>query len=337
MNRNTAIFRKLCSIPWVHGLLKGSFRPKPVEAWEMLIMRILFAWVVWQTFPINLHYPDQPVPNGIARWSDLSWLSSGNQYEIAWLGIDGPVTAMQIIRALVAVCLVIYGSGFLLPLALPILTAASILVRTYYNSQGAVHHGCQMVTLILLFQTLVVWYFAAGRTNAWIRKKSFEFPDGLTLWSYVLYYSQAAIAGAYVIAGLTKVVRTSGMWFWNSPYMALEVIKTEKQQYYSHLDETVLGTQRVYAEWMLNNPNLARLCLGGGVILEIFCIFMLFSRNAALAIGAAMILFHRSVAIVMDLHFRFNEYACWIFCVNVPFWVVLAIRHARGKARVSKS
>ena len=190
-----------------------------------------------------------------------------------------------------------------------------------------------MVTLILLFQTIVVWYFAARRTNAWIRKKSFQFPDGLTLWSYVLYYSQAAIAGAYVIAGLTKVDRTSGMWFWNSPYMALEVIKTEKQEYYSHLDATVLGTQRIYAEWMLNNPNLARLFLGGGVILEILCIFMLFSRNAALALGLGMILFHRCVAIVMDLHFRFNEYACWIFCVNVPFWIVLAIRYGLGKRK----
>ncbi|MGK0189718.1 MAG: hypothetical protein ACI9R3_005535, partial [Verrucomicrobiales bacterium] len=50
----------------------------------------------------------------------------------------------------------------------------------------------------------------------------------------------------------------------------------------------------------------------------------------ALMIGVGMILFHRSVDIVMDLQFRFNEYSDWIFCINLPFWAALAMRHALG-------
>jgi hypothetical protein len=47
---------------------------------------------------------------------------------------------------------------------------------------------------------------------------------------------------------------------------------------------------------------------------------VLCSRKWALMIGVGMILFHRSVDIVMDLQFRFNEYSDWIFCINLPFW-----------------
>ena len=163
------------------------------------------------------------------------------------------------------------------------------------------------------------------------RRASFDSQNGLSQGSYFLYYSQGAIAGCYVIAGLTKIVRTGGSWFWNSPYMALEVIKTEKQEFYSTLDQRRLGypgrLRGVDAQ--LSQPR--RLFLSGGVFLELFAIAALFSRNSALMIGAGMILFHRTVDIVMNLQFRFNEYAVWIFCINLPFWAALAMRNARAR------
>ena len=323
--------RRIRSVPWVKRLCSGTFRPTPVAPWEVLIMRVLFACVVWQTMPENFHYAEQKYPNGIARWYDLTWLWSGHEYSLAWMGVENPVSAMQIIRVVVAISLLFYAAGFLLSISLPLITAASVIVRTYYNSQGSIHHGCQMVTIILVFQTIVVLWFAGRRLYGRLSAKPFRFPEGLSQWSYFLYYSQGAIAGCYVIAGLTKIVRTGGTWFWNSPYMALEVIKTEKQEFYSTLDHSVLGTQTVYAEWMLNYPYLTRLFLSGGVFLELFAIMALFSRNTALMIGAGMILFHRSVDIVMNLHFRFNEYAVWIFCINLPFWAALAMRNARAR------
>ena len=83
------------------------------------------------------------------------------------MGIENPVSAMEIIRVVVAISLLFYTAGFLLPISLPLLTAASVIVRTYYNSQGSIHHGCQMVTTILLFQTIVVLWFAGRRFYGW--------------------------------------------------------------------------------------------------------------------------------------------------------------------------
>lgn len=298
--------------PW----FRGAFRPATVAPWEAMIMRTLFACVVWQTFPENFHFAAQKFPNGIARWFDLTWL-----------GATEPVHAMLWMRTIVALCLAVYAAGFLLPLVLPVLTVASILVRTYYNSQGSIHHGCQMITLVLLFQTFVALWFGIRRLRS---RAPVPFPDGLNFWSYFVFYSQGAIAGSYVIAALTKIVRTSGEWFYNSPYMALEVIKTERQEFYSTLDASVKGTHQVYAEWMLAWPNLARIALGGGVVLELIAIVALFNRQAALVIGVGMLLFHESVAITMALYFRFNEYAVWIFLINIPFWTALAMQRAKG-------
>ena len=302
-------------------VITGTFRPVTVAPWEATIMRVLFAAVVWQTFPQNFHFASQKYPNGIARFLDLTWLSS----------INDPADAMLWIRTGVAICLVIYACGCLMPFVLTLLTAASIVVRTYYNSQGSIHHGCQMVTTILLFQTVVAWWFLIHRIKT---GKAYPFTEGRNYWSYFVYYSQGAIAGCYVIAALTKIVRTSGKWFWNSPYMALEVVKTEKQEYYSSLDASVLGTHQKYAEWMLDYPNLARIALGAGVILELVAILALYNRFWALAIGIGALMFHETVAITMDLYFRFNEYSVWIFLVNIPFWAALAMRKSGLKANV---
>ncbi|MDA0813452.1 MAG: hypothetical protein O3C21_13820 [Verrucomicrobia bacterium] len=57
---------------------------------------------------------------------------------------------------------------------------------------------------------------------------------------------------------------------------------------------------------MLGYPNLSRLMLGGGVLLEIVSILMVFNRQAALALGIGMLHFHEIVDVVMFRQFRFN-------------------------------
>ena len=45
------------------------FHPRPVAGWEFLIMRLLFAGVIYYTLPgQDQIYDRQDVPNGIARF-----------------------------------------------------------------------------------------------------------------------------------------------------------------------------------------------------------------------------------------------------------------------------
>lgn len=285
--------------------------PRPVAWWELLIMRCLFAYVVFLTLPDQKQvYDTQASPNGIANWFDLTFLANQGVY---------PAFKVAIIAALT-----IYASGFLLPVALPFILICHVMIRTLFNSQGWIHHGVQMVSLVLLAQTVVVLTFAIYRL---VRGRPFPFTGGRTAGSYFLFYSQMAIVSIYVVSVVSKVDRSDGKWFFKSHYVGLHVVKAERDRYYAKLEGPAPNTQpppesiRV-ARTALAHPNLTRLVLGAGVLLELFAFVALYGRGAAALIAIGMLGFHFSIAQLMSIYFHFNEMLLWIFLINVPFWVV---------------
>jgi hypothetical protein len=300
----------------------AHFHPRPVAAWELLIMRVLFALVVYKTLPhAGQIYDTQDAPNGIAQFVDLTFLAN-----------DGVYPALK--GAMVG-ALVVYASGFLLPFVLPFILIAHVMIRTLFNSQGWVHHGVQMVSLVILAQTIVVLSFAIYRI---VKHRPFPLTNGRSMGSYFLFYSQMAVISIYVVSVFSKVDRSDGLWFAKSHYVGLHVVKAERDRYYGKLKEPAPGTEPapasiVAARAALAHPNLTRLFLGAGVMLEFFAFFALYSRGAALLIALGMIGFHRSIAALMSIYFHFNEMLLVIFLVNVPYWIVLLARKAKGAKR----
>ncbi|MGI9244337.1 MAG: hypothetical protein ACR2RV_26295, partial [Verrucomicrobiales bacterium] len=273
--------------------------------WELLIMRSLFACVVYMTLPSQGQiYDTQTVPNGIANFVDLTFLAN-----------EGVYPALKIA---LSIALVIYASGFMLPLVLPFILVSQVMVRTLFNSQGWVHHGVQMVSLALLAQTIVVLTFAIYPL---VKGKPFPFTEGRTIGSYFLFYTQMAIVSIYVVSVVSKVDRSDGQWFAKSHYIGLHVVKAERDRYYGKLQAPEPGDVPA-ARLMLAHPNLTRLFLGAGVLLEFFAFAALYGRGAAALIALALIGFHRSIAALMSIYFHFNEMLLVIFLINVPFWLV---------------
>ena len=300
----------------------SGFHPKPVMGWEILIMRIFFAIVVYKSMPTpGQIFDNQPVPNGIAHLIDLTFLARPGVYP-----------AMKVV---LVVALTVYATGFLLPLALPLMLAIHVMARTLYNSQGWIHHGFQMVSLVILAQTIVVLTFAIYRL---VKKRPYPFTEGRSLGSYFLFYSQMAVVSIYVVSVVSKIDRSDGHWFAKSHYVGLHVVKAERDRYYAKLQDPAPGTEPApkaiqTARTALAHPNLTRIVLGAGVLLELLAFVALYSRGAALLIALGMIGFHRSIASLMSIYFHFNEWLLLIFLINVPFWLWWATRRlATGKA-----
>lgn len=304
-----ARFRKILS----------RFHPRPVAVWELLIMRVLFALVVYKTLPdAGQIYDTQDAPNGIAHFVDLTFLAKDGVYPV--------------LKDVICAALVVYASGFLLPFVLPFILVSHVMIRTLFNSQGWVHHGVQMVSLVILAQTIVVLTFAIYRL---VKKRPFPLSEGRSMGSYFLFYSQMAVISIYVVSVVSKVDRSDGQWFAKSHYVGLHVVKAERDRYYGKLEEPAPGSQPApvsiaAARTALAHPNLTRLFLGAGVALEFFAFFALYSRRAALLIALGMIGFHRSIAALMSIYFHFNEMLLVIFLVNAPYWAVLFARKARA-------
>lgn len=315
---------------------RGKFVPEPYHGWEWMLMRLFFALLVFHSLqefkPFT--FAAQEVPRGLAKFFDLTFLadqgpidlSSLKRIEIPLLGtvrLDGPgwFDTVVVLAALLG-ALYVWGRGLMV--TLPLLAALHTLPWTLSNSQGYTHHGMQLISMVLIVQTLVVWWWQIRR---WRNRQPMPFP----LRSYLVYYSQGMIAFAYVACAITKVINSKGLWLFKSNYICIELIKSHRLEYYENLDPTMAGDPAA-ALWLLNHPWITRVIFDIGFFIELLAFVALRNRPWALLTGLAIIAFHRSVWWLMRLEFPMHEWLILIFLVNVPFWVWWA---AGGRSRTS--
>ncbi|HSH37395.1 MAG TPA: hypothetical protein VK993_01305 [Chthoniobacterales bacterium] len=292
-------------------LAGGAAVPPNYEAFERVAMRLLFALIVWLHIPSSLAHIAITEPHGIARVFDLRFLVDPQAF--AWC------------QYLMWAALVAYVAGIGWSVALPYLTAFSVLVGTVNNSRGAIGHSLQIVSLVLCAQT------AAHLYSVWRRRKTGEHHRPRLAEDRVIWWSQQAIVATYFVSALTKLIRSSGMWFFDSPLIAAQIIKSNDQLYYNHLDPAAVGFGATIAAWMTQHPLLVGIVLSSGLFLELTTPLALFGRRLALGYGLALLLFHLSVHRVMKLDFAFNGYLLWVYLVNVPYWTRCVTRWARTR------
>jgi hypothetical protein len=303
---------------WHEFWAAKHWRPQPVGGVEWFWLRFFFAVVVAWSFlderPFQL--AGQSQPNGIAHLISLTFLHAPHARTVVW--------------SLVGLLLAGYVAGpwlgrWVLVTSLAGLTLLSTLVRTYMNSQGYINHAHQVVTLTLLAQTvtvaIILW---------WEQRKRRSLPAGLSLASHVLYYSQAVLAGTYLISAITKLINSRGLWVWNTVFLPLELVKSRRERYFSNLDDAFTGDSP-HVSWMLAHPWWCRVLFGSGFFLELFALLALRGRPWALALGLALIGMHISIEYLMTLRFHFNVWLLVIFFVNPAGWMTWWWRHRNSR------
>ncbi len=277
-----------------------GFQPWPVSGWEWFVVRLCFAGVVMDTFA-DWHpykFESQPTPVGLARLFDLTFLHRPGMYET--------------ILALAGIGCFFYVMGRGLLVALPVLTLLSAMVRAYANSQSAIHHGYQLVTLTLLAQAIVVWWWQ-------LRGRHRSLP--LPLASYMMYYSVGVISFSYVVSAVTKIINTKGLWLWNSKYIPVEIIKSQQLLSYGDVGGDMSSQPDVsVAIWLIQHPFITQVVFGSGFLLELFAFTALRDRAWGLFIGFSLIGFHVGVEWLMGLTFHYHTLLELIFLMNLPWW-----------------
>jgi hypothetical protein len=285
------------AIPSLRNFAAGFFSLPTVSSLEGFFLRLLFGIVVASTLSLQVPFHDQPHPVGLARFFDLTWLSDPEK--------------LSAYRGLLYLLLLVYASGWFLPIVLPLFAVAYSLMFTLYNSQGYTHHGYQIIGLTLLVQAVTVVYYSV------LKGLRLQPPDAL-LNSWLLVQSQVVVTGTYLVSFLTKLFATGGMWFWKAHYIALDMIKTQRQHYFSRFNPADLGDPPE-AIWLLEHPWMARGLFASGALLEAIAFFVLASRRLGFVIGVGLILMHRSVSMLMGLRFQNNEMLSAIFLIGVPY------------------
>lgn len=274
-----------------------------VGAIEATIARSLFAWAMWSFYPVFIQHTAQPEPVGLAHWFDLTWMHDNAAYGM--------------MRSAFAVALIAYAAGVALPLVLPALAIMHILPWTLHNSQGYTFHANQIMSLSLLGQTVTVWWMAARKRAGWLH------PTGEAS-SWLLFNTQFVIAAAYLISVCSKMYRSDGEWLQNSYYVALDFVKTMRQNYYSGLDPQYAVDPPLVA-WFMEHPLTAAIMFDFGVFLEAFMILAIGSRKWTFLFGASLIVMHLSIAKLMNLFFPTHLWMLVIYWVNLPFLVSIGL------------
>ena len=289
---------------------EGFFSLPAVSSLEGFFLRLLFGVVVAFTISLQVPFHEQPHPVGLAHFFDLTWLSDPEK--------------VAAYRDVIYLLLLFYAAGWFLPIVLPALAVGHTLMFTLYNSQGYTHHGYQIVSLTLVAQTATVLYYTV--------LKGFRLqPPDPVLNAWLLVQSQVVVTGTYLVSFLTKVFATGGMWFWNAHYIALDMIKTQRQHYVSRFNPADAGDP-LEAIWLLEHPWIARGLFASGALLEAVAFFALASRKLGFLIGIGLILLHRSVSMLMGLRFQNNEMLCAIFLLGIPYLIARCLERVHPAA-----
>lgn len=267
--------------------------------YERLIMRVLFAWLVWRATPGALIVNGIPSPNGIARLIDLRFL------------LDPAVLGWA--RMALAAALVLYVLRLVVWLALPIALFVNLAACAITNSQGAIQHRAQIVSLVLLAQT------AAHLFGLWRQRRG---EDRALLEDRAIWWSQQTIVAVYLVAGITKLIVTKGLWIFQARWIGVSVAKSAYQSFYNTLDPASLQEQLTVANFAAAHGWIVALIAATGLFLELGSPLMLINRVAAALFAGALLCFHLSIDYSMHLSFIYNECLLIIFMINAPYWIV---------------
>src|SRR5262249_34220462 len=132
----------------------------------------------------------------------------------------GNVETMRWVSSLVGFCLTLYvcNMGVRLVLLPPLLV--SIAMGALENSQGAINHTSQVVTLALLAHWLSAMWLIVRR---WFRSSP---PGALTAKQHAADWTRQIFISTYVVSAISKLVESRGLWLRDTPFFGLQIIKS---------------------------------------------------------------------------------------------------------------
>lgn len=279
-------------------------RPTPCYAfYERLVMRGLFAWIVYRATPAALIVNGIPAPNGLARIADLHFLLAPHVFAWTRIALEGALV-LYVLRALVW-------------LALPVALFVNLAANAITNSQGAVEHAGQIVSLLLLAQTVAHFY------GLWRRHRGEAQP---LLENRVIWWSQQTIVAVYLVAGITKLIVTKGAWVFQARWIGVSIAKSAYQSFYDTFNRADLQQQLAIAHFAATHGWLIALIAAAGISLELGSPLMLVNRVWATMMGGALLCFHLGLDYSMHLTFIYNQWLLFIFMINAPYWIVTGAR-----------
>lgn len=316
------------------GFFKNELGQTRYYAWEWLIVRLVFAPLVWaatwqnQWLPMKVSiapFAELKDPNGLALWFDLSWWANPTATAIGvclFLGLS-----------------LLYISGRLPLLATGGLFLIHAMVGSIHNSPRGHHHATQVVGLILMGQfAFFLWRFLRRRFFQKRAKALSPADEGSAIATGAITVSMQMMCAGYVVSAISKWINSGGGWFPGAKWVAqvpdiiVQFSKNEAQAYY----DTLLPPANQMNQWTIDfvsdHPNVAMAVFGAGFYLELLSFLALLNRRLAFVIGLGLFAMHSMISEIMRLNFVYFKIILLLFFINLPFWLYRFSQQKRNRA-----
>lgn len=280
-----------------------AYEPMKHARWETLLFRAGIAWCAWPTMAQHLTFTSQPRPHGVAVWFDLTFCSDPK--------------LMALLSPLSGVCLLLYVLNLALPFTLLLPLVLSFAMGTLINSQGAINHTNQIITLVLLIQWLASLWCATG----W--RKNRLTPESPTDYQLAADWTRQAVMSTYVVSAVSKLMESDGFWFNDARYFGLQITKSSGMAQYGDVGP---GNEVQWlAQAFVDHPWIATCLIGVALPLELFAFLGVLNRRMAMLFGLLLFAFHSTVTEMMNLDFGFHKTLLLVLFVNPVWWVVQGV------------
>jgi hypothetical protein len=286
-------------------LRKCRGRSSDFQGWELVIMRAAFSWLLWRMLPTDIPYSHQPVPNGMGRLFDLSFLAHAGLFAT--------------LRGVFLGALLLFTAGGIPFISLGYAALLLTMVGALENSQGAIGHHLQLVCMVALSQWVVYLGYLKRAPVVWI-------PPAHDSHQRAANWAILVIAASYVTSACVKLIASGGLWVVQLPDISLQLIKTHANVYYDTLNPQSGWIATQLPHFIATHPHLTRLFFAPGLLLELFAFLALVSRRWALFFGLGLLTMHLLVRCVMNLSFGAHEWLLVIYLVNVPYLAWLGLK-----------
>jgi len=313
------------------------------STYEHFFFRLLTAKIIYNSLT-QLCPLSQPFPNGIAQYWDLTWFC-----------IPAVHKAIQKVFLLASLFYVFkkYTS-----VALSVMTLIHLIDGTSKNSDGSVGHSNQIMTLVLLGQTLTYFYYDFFPPPPKHKANSFSQDENQLLggsarrrasyWAKFLdsvkatreddtaiFIAQQLMAATYMISALTKLsahFQVSTESWYNSPNLLLQIVKSNEEKFYSgvasQFEDNWIAT--VLVDFIIKKPLAGTLFFGGAFFLELLAPLFIWNRISLLLGGFALWSMHTGIFYTMQLKFVFTKLLLIILYMNAPYWLTTVWQMIRG-------
>jgi hypothetical protein len=275
--------------------LRRWFRPAEFD-WSprmMLVMRFCIAALV---LGLAMHRGLVPYEmeadkaHGLAKIAPLMWFLEPATF-----------VAAQVLATLGLAAFVV-GYRPQWSLLLPLIYGT--IAGTLRQSKGDITHSTQIFYMTLLAMWVAYAALAAQKKH------------GVETHRIALKAAILMVAASYVASGMVKVKASDGQWIARVPSMAVQMVKSNLSDYYSKPQGEI---SEVFSDkapkFFSEQPGLAKVVFGSGLLMELGAFVLILSRRWALAAGLALIFMHLGISLLMAIEFWGHMGLLTVLCV----------------------